>query len=712
MKASKVIIIGIVAITVALFFAYDLHTFLSLSYLKEQQSSFAELRAEQPVLVTGVFFISYVFITALSLPGAVILTLASGALFGLIQGLLIASFASSLGATIAFLVSRYLFKESVQAKFGQNLKAFNKGMEKDGALYLFTLRLVPAFPFFLINLLMGLTPIKTWRFYWVSQLGMVAGTGVFVNAGTQLAQIDSLKGILSPGLILSFVLLGVFPIIAKKIIDMIKSQKSLKQFKKPQSFDYNMLVIGAGAGGLVSSYIAAAVKAKVGLIERHKMGGDCLNTGCVPSKALIRAAHTAHDMRNASKLGITDVEPEVDFKAVFQGVHNVIKDVEPHDSIERYTDLGVDCITGDARVISPYEIEVDGKILTTKNIVIATGARPFIPNIKGLDQVTYHTSDTIWNLTENPGRLIVLGGGPIGSELTQSFARLGAQVTQIERGARIMPREDEDAAKWVSDNFINEGVQLLTGHAAEEVILKDDKQFLRCAHESGEVLVPFDTLLIAVGRTPNVRGIGLEEIGVEINERGALVVDDYLRTNIPNIYGVGDVIGSYQFTHTAAHQAWFAAVNALFGKFKQFTVDYRVIPWATFTDPEVARVGLSEDEAKAQDIPYEVVKFEIEELDRAIADRNTAGFVKVLTVPGKDRILGVTIVGSHAGDLIAEYVQAMKYNLGLNKVLGTIHIYPTMAEANKYAAGEWKRAHIPHKVLSYVEKFHRWSRGK
>ncbi len=712
MKASKVIILGVVAIAVALFFTYDLHTFLSLSYLKEQQSSFEELRAAQPVLVTSVFFISYVFITALSLPGAVILTLAAGALFGLFQGLLIASFASSIGATLAFLVSRYLFKESVQAKFGQNLKAFNKGMEKDGTLYLFTLRLVPAFPFFLINLLMGLTPIKTWSFYWVSQLGMVAGTGVFVNAGTQLAQIDSLKGILSPGLILSFVLLGIFPIIAKKIIDMVKSQKSLKQFKKPQSFDYNMLVIGAGAGGLVSSYIAAAVKAKVGLIERHKMGGDCLNTGCVPSKALIRAAHTAHDMRHAAKLGITNVEPEVDFRAVFQGVHKVIKDVEPHDSIERYTDLGVECITGDARVISPYEIEVNGKILTTKNIVIATGARPFIPDIKGLDQVTYHTSDTIWNLTENPGRLIVLGGGPIGSELTQSFARLGAQVTQIERGARIMPREDEDAAQWVTDNFINEGVELLTGHAAEEVILKDGEQFLRCVHKDGEVLVPFDTLLIAVGRTPNVRGIGLEEIGVEINERGALVVDDYLRTNIPNIYGVGDVIGSYQFTHTAAHQAWFAAVNALFGKFKQFTVDYRVIPWATFTDPEVARVGLSEDEAKAQNIPYEVVKFEIEELDRAIADRNTAGFVKVLTVPGKDKILGVTIVGSHAGDLIAEYVQAMKHNLGLNKILGTIHIYPTMAEANKYAAGEWKRAHIPHKLLSYVEKFHNWSRGK
>jgi pyruvate/2-oxoglutarate dehydrogenase complex dihydrolipoamide dehydrogenase (E3) component/uncharacterized membrane protein YdjX (TVP38/TMEM64 family) len=718
MKASKVIILGVITLAIALFFTYDLHTYLSLSFLKEQQSSFAELKAERPLLVTGIFFIGYIIVTALSLPGAAILTLAAGALFGLFQGLLIVSFASSLGATCAFLVSRYLFRESVQAKFGQNLKSFNKGMAKDGGLYLFTLRLVPAFPFFLINLLMGLTPIKTWRFYWISQVGMLAGTAVFVNAGTQLAQIDSLKGILSPGLIFSFVLLGVFPIIAKRIIAMVKSKKNLKHIKKPQSFDYNMLVIGAGAGGLVSSYIAAAVKAKVGLIERHKMGGDCLNTGCVPSKALIRAGHAAHDMRNAAKLGLSNVEPDVDFKAVFEGVHKVIKEVEPHDSIERYTDLGVDCITGDARVISPYEVEVNGKILTTKNIVIATGARPFIPDIKGLEQVKYHTSDTIWELTENPGRLIVLGGGPIGSELTQSFARLGAEVTQVERGPRIMPREDEDAAKWVSDNFISEGVTLLTGHAAEEIIIKDGEKFLLCTYkdtrtdDTRDILIPFDTLLIAVGRSPNVRGIGLEEIGVEINERGALVVDDYLRTNIPNIYGVGDVIGSYQFTHTAAHQAWFAAVNALFGKFKQFTVDYRVIPWATFTDPEVARVGLSEDEAKAQNVSYEMVKFEIEELDRAIADRKTAGFVKVLTVPGKDKILGVTIVGNHAGDLIAEYVQAMKYNIGLNKVLGTIHIYPTMAEANKYAAGEWKRAHVPHKLMTYVEKFHKWGRGK
>ena len=696
---------------VSVFVIFDVQQYLNLSALKSQQDYFSHLKQENVVLITGGFFLSYVLITALSLPGAAILTLAAGAIFGLYQGLIIASFASSMGATFAFLASRYLFKDAVQARFSKQLKAFNKGIEKDGAFYLFTLRLVPAFPFFVINLLMGLTPIKTKTYYLVSQIGMLAGTAVFVNAGTQLAKIDSLSGILSFDLFLSFALLGILPIAAKKTIELIKAKKVSSHYIKPKKFDYNLIAIGAGAGGLVSTYIGAAVKAKVALIEKHKMGGDCLNTGCVPSKALIRSAHAAQEVRDANNLGVHTNEPDVDFKQVFEGIEQVIKQVEPHDSVERYEGLGVECISGTAKIVSPYEVEVDGKIITTKNIVIATGARPFIPPIKGLDQITYHTSDTIWSLRENPGRLIILGGGPIGSELTQSFNRLGAKVTQIERGKRILPREDDDAALWVTNKFIAEGVNLLTEHEAVEVTLIEQQKYLICKHHEELIKLPFDNLLIAVGRSPNTKGLGLEALGVETSSSGALIVDDFLRTNFPNIYGVGDVIGSYQFTHTAAHQAWFAAVNSLFGSFKKFAVDYSVIPWATFTDPEVARVGLSEDEANAQAIPYEIVKFDLEELDRAIADRHTDGFVKVLTVPGKDKILGVTIVGKQAGDLIAEYVQAMKYELGLNKVLGTIHIYPTLAEANKYAAGEWKRAHIPHKTMQYLKRFHTWRRG-
>lgn len=711
MKKSKLLILLLFTTLVSVFIIFDIQQYLNLAALKSQQEFLFQLKENNAALITVGFFLGYVLITALSLPGAAILTLAAGAIFGLYQGLLIASFASSIGATLAFLASRYLFKDAVQSKFSNQLKAFNQGIEKDGAFYLFTLRLVPAFPFFVINLLMGLTPIKTKTYYLVSQIGMLAGTAVFVNAGTQLAKIDSLSGILSFDLFISFALLGILPIVAKKVVEAIKARKAFSHFKKPKHYDYNLVAIGAGAGGLVSTYIGAAVKAKVALIEKHKMGGDCLNTGCVPSKALIRSAHAAQEAKEAHQLGINTQISEVDFNKVFEGISEVIKQVEPHDSIERYEGLGVECLTGTAKIISPYQVEVDGKVITTKNIVIATGARPFIPNIKGLEQVQYHTSDTIWSIRENPGRLIILGGGPIGSELTQSFNRLGAQVTQIERGKRILPREDEDASTWVSKKFIHEGVNLLTEHEALEVIVENGSKALICEHHGDIVKVPFDNLLIAVGRSPNTKGLGLEELGIETRSNGSLIVDDFLRTNIPNIYGVGDVIGAYQFTHTAAHQAWFAAVNALFGSVKKFAVDYRVIPWATFTDPEVARVGLGEDEAKAKNIEYEVVKFDIEELDRAIADRHTEGFVKVLTVPGKDKILGVTIVGNHAGDLIAEYVQAMKYNLGLNKILGTIHIYPTLAEANKYAAGEWKRAHIPHKTMQYLKRFHAWRRG-
>jgi dihydrolipoamide dehydrogenase len=489
-----------------------------------------------------------------------------------------------------------------------------------------------------------------------------------------------------------------------------------QNYNKPKKFDNNLIVIGAGAGGLVSSYIAAAVNAKVTLIEKHKMGGDCLNTGCVPSKALIKTAKLVQQIKHAENFGVNVQAPEVDFKKVMQRVHQVIAEIEPHDSVERYEKLGVNVITGEAQIKSPWHVEVNGKTITARNLIIATGARPFVPPIKGLDHVDYLTSDNLWNLTEQPKRLIVLGGGPIGSELTQSFARLGSSVTQIEMAPRLMAREDPEVSEFVQKRFEKEGVNVLVEHLAKEVIVRDGENILICekqsADEKGQMVeIPFDQIMIAVGRVANVTGFGLEELGVKLSPRNTIEVDPFLRTNFDNILAVGDVAGPYQFTHTAAHMAWYAAVNALFGKFKKFKVDYRVIPWATFTDPEVARVGLSEDEAKSQGIPYEVTRYGIDDLDRAIADSSAEGWVKVLTVPGKDTILGVTIVGIHAGDLIAEFVFAMKHKLGLNKILGTIHIYPTLAEANKYAAGEWKRAHAPQGILKWVGRFHKWMRG-
>jgi pyruvate/2-oxoglutarate dehydrogenase complex dihydrolipoamide dehydrogenase (E3) component len=624
------------------------------------------------------------------------------------------------GATLAFLASRFLLRDWVEARFGQRLADINAGVEREGGFYLFTLRLIPVVPFFLINLLMGLTRMKVWTYYWVSQIGMLAGTAVYVNAGTQLAQLESLQGILSPALLGSFVLLGIFPLIARRIVAAVQKRKVYARWadQRPKTFDRNLIVIGGGAGGLVSAYIAAAVKAKVTLIEAHKMGGDCLNYGCVPSKALIKSAKLAHQMRHASNYGLSDAAPSFSFKAVMQRVHDVIKAIEPHDSIERYTGLGVEVLQGYGKLVNPWTVEValnDGTTqrLTARSIVIAAGARPFVPPLPGLDDVGYVTSYTLWDefakLDEVPKRLVVLGGGPIGCELAQSFARLGSHVTQVEMGARIMVREDAEVSELAKAALEADGVQVLTGHKALRCEMVNGEKTLVVEHAGAEKCIAFDQLLCAVGRVARLQGYGLEDLGIPTHR--TVETNEYLQTIYPNIYAAGDVAGPFQFTHTAAHQAWYAAVNALFGEWKLFKADYSVIPWATFIDPEVARVGLNEQEAKEKNIPYEVTKYGIDDLDRAIADSEAHGFVKVLTVPGKDKILGVTIVGAHAADLLAEYVLAMKYGLGLNKILGTIHTYPTMSEANKYAAGEWKRAHAPQKLLAWVKKYHDWRRG-
>ncbi len=714
MNKGRLALILVLAGLVSAFIYFDINQFLSLEYLKSEQGVFVSYVENNPAVAALIAFGIYIVVTAASLPGAVIMTLAIGATFGLWWGVLIVSFASTIGATLAMLAARFMLREQVQKRFGRQLKGINKGMEKEGAFYLFTLRLVPVIPFFVINLAMGLTKISAPRFLVVSQVGMFAGTIVFVNAGTQLAQIESLSGVLSPGLLFSFILLGVFPLIAKKLVDFARSRKVLKNWDKPAAFDCDIIVIGAGSGGLVASLIAATVKAKVTLIEKHKMGGDCLNTGCVPSKALIRSARLASDMKRGASLGFSDMEVDFNFSDVMERVQRVIKQIEPHDSVERFESLGVNVEMGDAEIISPYLVRINDKVISTRNIIIATGAQPFIPPIKNLDRVKYLTSDNVWELREKPGRLVVLGGGPIGTELTQTFNRLGSQVTQVEMAAQIMTREDPEIAEMVANSLRSEGVTILAGYTAMEVIVEDGEKYLRCesATEGEEdKKVPFDEILVAVGRKANITGFGIDNLDVEITDRGTISVDDYLRTNYPNIYAIGDVAGPYQFTHTAAHMAWYATVNALFGSFKKFRVDYSIIPWSTFCTPEVARVGLNETEAKMEKIDYEVTRFDVAELDRAIADEEGHGVVKILTVPGKDKILGVTIAADHAGDLIAEYVLAMKHGLGLNKILGTIHIYPTLAEMNKFAASEWRKNHKPEWALDIAEKYHAWRRG-
>ncbi len=715
---KKVLLVGLVIALITSFFYFDLNTYLTLDGLKGSLGNAQASIDTNPISSIAIFFTVYVAVAGLSLPGAVILTLAAGALFGLATGLVIVSFASSIGATLSFLVSRFILRETMRKRFADKLNKIDEGVNKEGGFYLFTLRLLPVFPFFLVNILMGLTSIKTTTFYWVSQLGMLAGTVVYVNAGTQLAQIESLGDIASPNLILSFVLLGIFPWIAKLIVNSVKRRRVYKQWKKPTTFDRNMVVIGGGAGGLVTSYIAAVVKAKVTLVEAGEMGGDCLNYGCVPSKAIIKSAKVANQFRQADKYGLESSEPEFSFKKVMARVHQVIADIAPNDSVERYTKLGVNVIKGYAKIIDPWTVEIthnDGEVsrLTTRSIVIATGARPFVPPLPGIEESGYVTSDTLWKsfaeLEEAPKRLIVLGGGPIGCELAQAFSRLGSEVTQVERAPNLMGREDLEVAEYAEEVLKQSGINVLTNHDALRFEQNDGVRSLIVSQNGKETAIEYDQVIIAVGRQARLKGFGLEELGINFDR--TIDTDDYLQTIYPNIYAAGDIVGPYQFTHVAAHQAWYAAVNALFGSFKKFKVDYRVIPWTTFIDPEVARVGLNETEAKEKGIEVEVTRYDFEELDRAITESSRKGFIKVLTPPGKDKILGVTVVSEHAGDLIAEFVLAMKHDLGLNKILGTIHAYPTWAEGTKYAAGNWKKANSPEKLLAWVKKFQDWRRG-
>ena len=710
---KRLLIIAALAALVAAYFFFGLGDYLTVEGIKQVAGDVGAYYERNPAQVIAGFFLVYVAVAAASLPGAAVMTLAAGALFGVLVGTIIVSFASTLGATLAFLASRYVLRDGIEARFGERLRTVNQGLERDGAFYLFTIRMIPLFPFFVVNLVMGLTRIGTWTFAWVSQIGMLLGTIVYVNAGTQLARIDSLSGIASPAVLASFALLGIAPWFAKAIIGWIKRRKVYAGFNRPKSFDRNLVVIGAGSAGLVSALIAATVKAKVTLVEANKMGGDCLNTGCVPSKALIKSAKVAEQMRHADRYGITPTEPDIPFGQTIERVMQAIRTIEPHDSVERYTGLGVDVVEGYGKVVDPWTVEIarkDGvtQRLTTRGIVIAAGAEPFVPPIPGLEQSDYLTSDTMWDafakMERAPARIAVLGGGPIGCELSQALARLGSRVTQVEMAECVLGREDDEVSALAQASLEASGVEVLTGHRAARV--EPGRLIADC--DDSEVAIEFDVLIVAVGRAARLTGYGLEDIGIDTTK--TVVTDDFLATRFPNIYAAGDVAGPYQFTHTASHQAWFASVNALFGQFKRFKADYRVIPAVTFLDPEIARVGLNEREAREQGVEYEVTRYELDGLDRAIADSERQGFVKVLTPPGKDTILGATIVGAHAGELLAEYVLAMKHKLGLNKILGTIHSYPTMAEANKFAAGEWKKKHKPEALLALVEKYHAWRR--
>lgn len=710
MQKSRILVVVLFLLAISSYFFFDLDQYLTLQYAQSQLSEIQAFKEANFALTAFVYFALYVVATGLSIPGAIIITLVGGAIFGLVWGTVLVSFASSIGATFAFLASRLILRDWVQRKFGDYLAPVNRGIERDGNFYLFSIRMVPLFPYFMVNLVMGLTPIRTFSYYWVSQLGMLLSTAVYVNAGSELSRISSLSGLVSAPVIFSLVLLGVTPLIGRWLINFLRRNKALKGYMKPDKFDVNVVVIGAGSAGLVSSLIVAGAQAKVVLIEKHKMGGDCLNTGCVPSKSLIRSGRIMSYIRRAREFGIDDAGGTVNFAAVMQRVQDVITAIEPHDSVERFTSLGVECIQGDANVESPYCVSVNGRRITTRSIVLATGARPLVPPIPGLNDVGYLTSDTVWNLRELPKRFLVVGGGPIGCELAQAFSNLGAKVTQVDMAPRILPREDIEVAELITAKFRAQGITLLTGHKLLRFEITGGSKTMVAECDGENVHIEFDQVLLAIGRKANVQGFGLEQLNLALTPQGTLQVNQFMQTSLPNIFACGDVAGPYQFTHMASFQAWFASLNAMLGGLWRVPANYRVVPWATFTDPEVARVGLSEAEAKAANIAYELTRYDLDDLDRALADAEPHGFIKVLTVPGKDTILGVTIVGYHAAELIGEFVMAMTHGMGLGKISAVTHIYPTLSEANKFAANAWRKSRLPTQLFPYTERYFRWRR--
>ena len=701
----------LLAVAVAVGWALAAGGYLELERLRTAQQALAAWTGDHPLRAALYYVLAYVLVCALSLPGAAVMTLAGGALFGLGLGTLLASLASTVGALVAFLLARWLFADAVRRRFGTRLAALDRGLARDGAFYLASLRLVPAIPFVLVNLLMALTPLRAWTFTWVSLLAMLPATVAYVNAGTALAGIGSTGEVLSSRLLLALLLLALLPLLLRWLLAWLRRRRALRGFARPRRFDRDLLVIGAGSAGLVAAQAGVALGARVALVERGRMGGDCLNTGCVPSKALLRAARAAADVRGAERFGTRVQGMEVRFDEVMQRVREAIGRIAPHDSMERYRSLGVECIAGTARLHSPWEVEVDGRRLSARAIVVATGGRPAVPALPGLDAATCLTSDTVWDLTELPEHLLVLGGGPVGCELAQAFARLGTRVTLVQRGSRLLPRDDAEAAALVATALAADGVDLRLGHAAERVEPRDTGGTLVCRNGETEVRLAFDRLLIAVGRQAASDALGLEALGVRCHDNGRIAVDAAQRSSVPTVYACGDVASRRQFTHLAAEQAWRAAANALLAPWWSLHGDPRLEPWCTFTEPEVAQVGLDEAGARATGVAFELTRFPLASLDRAVTDGETGGFVKVLTMPGRDRILGATVCGRHAGEQIAAFVLAMRHGLGLRKLLGTIHVYPTHMEAVKATAGAWQRTHLPRRLLALAASVHRWRRG-
>lgn len=700
------ILLFLVTLAIILFFALDGDDYLTLELIRTQLANFQALFDDSLLKMAGGFFLLYVAAASLSIPGTALLPLVSGALFGLGWGLLIASFASAIGASLAFLLARTLLRGFVERRFRKPLRTINRGLERDGSFYLFSLRLVPVFPFFIVNLAMGLTRLKLRTFYLVSQVGMLPSVAVYTIAGEQLSELESLADILSLEMLFSLILLGLLPLLGKRISNVARSRRERWEHRRPRAFDYDIVVIGAGCAGLTASHIASAMEARVALVDKHDMGGADVNTGSVPSKALTRAARAAQDMRAAARFGVHGNEPRIDFAEVMAYVRDAIRAAQSH------VDPGIDVIEGAAHLESPWVVRVGERRLAARHIVIATGARPKIPDLPGLECIDVLTSENLWSLEMLPERLVILGGDSIGCELGQSFARLGSRVTLIESGPRLLAREDAEVGELLRHQLASEGIDIRTHTWAIGVESDDQGNHALVAEFDGKRdVLPFDRLLVDVGRQANVSGLGLEELGIETTDEGALEVNELLQSRYTNIWACGEVCGPYPLAHVGAYQARHATINALFGEFRTFATDYHIMPVVTYVQPEIARVGLNEQEAQTQGIDYEVTRYAMTESDRALAEDATAGFVKVLTVPGRDRILGATLVGENAGEYLAEFTLAMKRGIRLGKLLDTLHPHPTFSEANRAVAAAWKRAHRHERTLRWLRRYFAWRRG-
>lgn len=711
MKLTRwLIVLSFVVIGIA-FFWFDLDKYLTLEMIQSRSGALRDQVHAHPWWAAGVFFTVYAGLTVMSFPGTVVLTLLAGALFGLVEGTILVSFASNIGALIAMLISRFLLQDWVQRRFAAQISSINRGLERDGSFYLFTLRLIPLVPFVLLNPALGLTRVGFWTFWWTTQLGMLPGNLIYVNAGRQLARVREISDILTPSMIGTLVLLAVFPLIATRLLTFYKGRKVYRGWEKPTMFEHNIAVIGAGNGGLAAARAAASMKANVALIERGQLGGAALQSGSVPARALMQAANLSHGLQHSSALG-RRLQPQVDFAHVMQQVRRTLDDAHSALATDIRKETAVTLIDGEAQLTSPWTVTVDGRTITSRAFVIATGSRPCLPEIPGIDAVEPLTCETLWALDERPERFLILGGNAAACELAQAFQRLGCQVTLAVDGGQLLEQEEPEAQLAILNALHADGVAVLLDHVPQRFEVDEDERRLLCAVGDDVTALPFDRVLIALGRRAHIDGLGLEKLQLNLRDDGSLEVDEYLATRYPNIYAVGAVTDPSCSTQSAIHNAWYAAANGLFAGIKRFVVNDRAVPRVAFTSPEVASVGLTEAQLKLTEQAYEVTQIDLDALEATQLGAGNTGMLKVLTERGRDRILGVTLVGEGASETLAVFVLAMKHKLGLNKLRRTVHINPTLAEVSLAAADAWRRSHSAKRPQSWVERLHRWRLGE